>query len=73
MSKKMSEQRPKMSLEERARLLALRKQGKIGRVPFNADQRAFINDMYERFPEEYSEIDKMLLTWLRNAPWWELL
>lgn len=61
-----------MTPEERARLLEIRKRGKIGRSPVTPEERAFCEEMWERFPEDYREVEAEMQAWLRNANWWEL-
>lgn len=61
-----------MTPEERARLLEIRKRGKVGRLPVTREEHAFCAEMWDRFPAEYGEVEAEMMTWLRNAPWWEL-
>lgn len=61
-----------MTREERERLLELRKLGKRGR-PLSPEDRQFVDRMWREFPEEYEQVDGEMLSWLRDAPWWEKL
>lgn len=61
-----------MTPEERARLLEIRKRGKLSR-PVSREEHAFCEEMWRLFPEEYREVEAEMLDWLRGAPWWEVL
>jgi hypothetical protein len=61
-----------MTLDERARLLEIRKRGKVGRLPVSSEERTFCNEMWERFPVDYQEVEAEMQHWLKNVPWWEL-
>jgi hypothetical protein len=62
-----------MTPEERTRLLEIRKRGKVGRLPVSLEERAFCDEMWQRFPVEYAEVEEEMRTWMCNAPWWELI
>jgi hypothetical protein len=61
-----------MTERERQRLLAIRKRGKCGREVY-PEERKFCEDMWERYPKEYKEVEKEMHDWLDSAPWWEKL
>lgn len=62
-----------MTEEDHDKLLEIRKRGKIGRLPVSAEEHAFCDKMYKRFPKEYAAVEAEMMAWLRGLNWWELI
>jgi hypothetical protein len=58
--------------EEKEKLLDIRKRGKRGK-PVSMEEHAFCTRLYNKDPQGYAEVEQELLSWVKTAPWWELL
>lgn len=58
-----------MSPAERERLLALKKKAKVGRQ-LEKEDAAFVLAMFEKWPAEFSEVDREVQEWARHWQNW---